>query len=203
MTKTISQRILSMPLTLNLGIISIGLFVLSFVLYWVPISKLFSLVALLIAPFVGLWGFSHGLMRLRNKQRDRATTIGTIIGLFTGVGVVLYVGGYIGYLYATTIHDSVTEGDKYGFHIGMTKDEVWEQLPEMGENAPIGYVISRPSLEYGPIKFDAEFKQRMLQEERWRLYYDEEWKWADSIALVFQNNRLIEMYRHRQYWELP
>jgi hypothetical protein len=206
MTKTISQRIFSIPLTLNLGIISIGLFALSLVLFWLPISRLFSLIALLIAPFVGLWGFFHGLTRLLKKQRDRETIIGTIIGLFTGVGVVLIVGGYIGYLYATTIHDVVKEGEKYGFHIGMTKDEVWEQLPKMSEQAPIGYVFTygqSARLEYGPLKFDAEFKQRLFQEERWSLYYDEEYKWWDSIDLTFQNDILVEMYRHRQYWELP
>ncbi len=192
-----------MPLSLNLGIISIGLFAFSLVLFWFPISKLFSLMALLIAPLVGLWGFFHGLTRLLKKQRDRATIIGTIIGLFTGVGVVLYVGGYIGYLYATTIHDVVKGGDKYGFQIGMTKEEVWHQLPEMGEQTPIGYVFSRPRLEYGPLRFDAEFKQRIFQEERWGLYYDEDYKFSDGIKLTFQNDKLVEMYRHRQYWELP
>jgi hypothetical protein len=203
MTKTISQRIFSTPLTLNLGIISIGLFALSLVLFWLPISRLFSLMALLIAPFVGLWGFFHGLTRLLKKQRDRETIIGTIIGLFTGVGVVLLVGAYIGYLYATTIHDSVKEGEKYGFHIGMTKDEVWEQLPEMGEQTPIGYIFHQPRFEYGPLKFDPEFKQRLFREERWDLYYDEEYKWMDSITLTFHRDVLVEMYRFRQYWELP
>ncbi len=203
MTKIISQRISSMPLTLNLGIISIGLFAFTLVSIWIPILKFIGLMTLLIAPFVGLWGFFHGLTRLLKKQRDRATIIGTIISLFTGVGVVLYVGGYIGYLYATTIHDVVKEGEKYGFQIGMTKEEVWHQLPEMGEQAPIGYVFSRPRLEYGPLRFDAELKQRIFQEERWNLYYDDEWKWRDSIDLTFQNDILVEMYRHRQYWELP
>ena len=58
--------------------------------------------------------------------------------------------------------------------------------------------------DYGPhkeIKFSLEDYRLIKERDEWELYFTE--SFFDTINLVFKNNYLIEIYRHRKKFELP
>lgn len=101
-----------------------------------------------------------------------------------------------------TIHDSVHSGSAYGFNIGASKIETYSVVADYDfhsiwliypDRVSPGIVI----LKSHQISFD-----QLDKVDQWELTFGSE-SLLNSIRLVFQDNKLVNIYRHRQAVELP
>lgn len=119
---------------------------------------------------------------------------------------VVIVAGYVVFLWASTIHDSVEAGTKYGFTIGETKKEAHSDLLEWRDKYPELIVITYAEVDgYTQkqfIKLSLEFDE-LKNYNQWRVHLNGERVGSNSIRLTFENDSLTNIYRHRQYYELP
>lgn len=134
--------------------------------------------------------------------------MGIIIKLVLYPLLVLIIGivGYVLFLWASTIHDTVTEGSNYGFTIGKSKHETYQNVIELKEDYPnlviYTYVSSSTSAQKKHIKLKHDFEHLKLHKQ-WRIYFKGDGEYSNSIRLNFDNDKLINFYRHRQFYELP
>jgi len=116
------------------------------------------------------------------------------------------VAGYLLFLWASTIHDSVDEGTKYGFTIGETKGAAHLNLLKWRNKNPELIVITYAKVDgYAQeqfIKLSFEFDE-LKKYDQWRVHLNGERSGSNSIRLTFENENLTNIYRHRQYYELP
>jgi len=131
--------------------------------------------------------------------------------------VIAIVAIYGFYLWNTYIDESTVQGSAYGFAIGETKEEVYKKAPSLL------FKLSSNNMFFTMVKVDSGSQeilatrldfpiltQTLLHEvgyERfklkntWEFYF--EGSFSDSLRLKFCDEILCEIYRHRQYFELP
>ena len=126
--------------------------------------------------------------------------------LNTVLGVTVVAALYLLFLWTTYINDEVTEGRKYGFVIGATKDAAFERAVAESQLNPQMYIY----INYGPragdviqVKLSSLSASDVAAHDRWLLLYDGRDRFSNSLRLTFKNGKLSEIYRHRQYFELP
>ncbi len=132
---------------------------------------------------------------------------------------VLIVAFYIGYLWITYIDDTVSDGSKYGFTIGDSKEKTYSKairnlyaMSSNGFTAPYIRINITKELEE-VLATESGHKilaQTRLQEigfakfknlDTWKFYIDG--SNFNTLTLKFCANNLCEIYRHRKYFELP
>lgn len=121
----------------------------------------------------------------------------------TGVGfaVVLSV---IGFMWATYIDVLVESGSAYGFGIGDTKRQAYLKLQseysdqDMWMMHPVNEQGLGPfvSLGHGQPPYDS-----LVSRELWAVHFGKS-HW-NVLRLSFQGDRLVKIFRHRQYFEFP
>ena len=115
--------------------------------------------------------------------------------------VVMLMAGYVGYLKITYIDDTVTDGSGYGFDIGDNKEEIFATLQKL-------YADKQISLDYNPYSKDQPAYQQLDFEKDIPLFYEENsWMFYfghkdNIIRFRFEKEKLVEIYRHRQFLEL-
>ena len=116
---------------------------------------------------------------------------------------ILAVAGYLAYLWATYIDETVTSGTAYGFAIGASKQESLTSANRISTNAVV-YV------SYGPRAGDhftvtpvPSHIEQLQQHDQWDVLLDGDGKFFNSVRLTFRNGELAEIHRHRQHFELP
>ena len=126
--------------------------------------------------------------------------------LFIVLTPVITLIAYIVFLWASTIHDSVEVGTKYGFTIGGTKQETFADLLDWKKSRPDLVVFTYTEVDgfrhKQYVKVDAQFES-LNQYDDWRIHLNGHTRGSNSIRLNFENGMLVYMYRHRQYYELP
>jgi len=118
---------------------------------------------------------------------------------------ILVVAGYITYLWATYIDESVASGSAYGFTIGASKQETLDAISRL-TNHPHAVVDVTYGLRAGDHFTIAPVPVQIGQlqmHDRWDVYLDGDGKFFNSVRLTFRDGHLAEIYRHRQYFELP
>jgi hypothetical protein len=122
------------------------------------------------------------------------------------LALIIIIAVYVLFLWASTIHDSVTEGSKYGLTIGDTKQQTYLRILELKKEYPLQviytYVPSQTRVQDEHIKLSYDFEELKLYKQ-WRVYFKGDGEYSNSIRLNFDNDKLINFYRHRQYYELP
>jgi hypothetical protein len=118
----------------------------------------------------------------------------------------LVVGGYAAYLAATYINETVVSGSGYGFSIGSSKQHVIEQASALREAHPNAVIY----IDFGPRAGDrftvaptSDKIDRLRPHDQWSLQLDGPTEFFNTIRLTFQDGRLVEIHRHRKYFELP
>jgi hypothetical protein len=118
---------------------------------------------------------------------------------------IVGVAGYVLFLWASTIHDSIEAGTKYGFTIGQTKEDAHTSLLEWQEKHPELIVMTYTEIEGFTqkqfTKLSLEFDE-LKNYNQWRVHLNGEQIGKNSIRLTFENDTLTNIYRHRQYYEL-
>lgn len=134
-------------------------------------------------------------MKLRHK-----------IVLAAALAPVLAIGGVIAYLSATYIDETEASGSAYGFTIGSSKPQTIEAILRQRHRHPsIAVYVS-----YGPKAGDTFTLgssdmnlDRLGPHDQWDVLLRGPGEYFDSVRLMFRDGRLVEIYRHRQYFELP
>lgn len=120
--------------------------------------------------------------------------------------VVLLIVGYIAYLAATYIDESVTDGSAYGFEIGISKKQSFQNVRKLLDKYPnlvIYYSYGNKAGDNETVQpIETEYTKIEVQ-DRWTLLLDGEDEFFNVIVLSFEENKLIKIYRHRKYFELP
>jgi hypothetical protein len=119
---------------------------------------------------------------------------------------ILVVAGYILFLWATYIDDTITSGSKYGFTIGTSKQQIYEDISAVKEDYPnLKFYIS-----YGPRAGDnatllptKDNYERALISDHWELLLDGDGEFFNVIKLKVGGDTLTQIHRHRKYFELP
>lgn len=116
--------------------------------------------------------------------------------------VLIAVGIYVAYMWATYIDETVETGSAYGLSIGMSKRSVLEALQRQYADKKIfiEYPIGRGV--HGPLddfRFREEDIKKVEDNMIWKFYFGE----RDRITLRFEQERLVSIHRHRQYFEFP
>ena len=119
---------------------------------------------------------------------------------------VLIVGGYVGYLAATYIDETVTSGSAYGFSIGSSKQQAIEQASALRETHPNAVLY----VDFGPRAGDRftvsptlDQIERLEPHDQWSCQLDGPKEFFNTVRLTFLDDRLVEIHRHRKYFELP
>lgn len=147
------------------------------------------------------------------SRKKLALAIGSI-----ALALLVGVGGYILYLWATYIDEAVDSGQAYGFSIGDTKRETFKKLPiafeQLGSDrqqifievragdveakrlgvSPGRHVMVKPRL-------DAAGFDSISAHDQWAFYIGPSHR--DFLRLSFCGENLCRIYRHRKYFELP
>ena len=115
--------------------------------------------------------------------------------------IVMVIAAYAFFMWASYIDESITEGPGYGFNIGSSKEEILKIADDLYRDKQITlgyniYDIDDPRNKPLNLKKDITL---FFDKDDWRFYFGH----RNFIALYFENNSLIEIYRHRQYFELP
>lgn len=118
---------------------------------------------------------------------------------------LLAVAGYTGYLWATYLDETVVSGTAYGFTIGASRQEVLAAARSLNDHPRAVVYIS-----YGPRTGDhfsiapSQVRIEQLQaHDQWDVLLDGSDKFFNSVRLTFNDDRLVEIHRHRQRFEIP
>lgn len=118
-----------------------------------------------------------------------------------GALVAVIVTVFIAFMYFSYIDKTVTEGALLGFEIGSTKAEVLATVKKIYKNK--GLSLGHNIYDENDIRnelLDLEKDAPLFYEkDKWRFYFG----YRNFVAFYFSNNSLVEIYRHRQYFEFP
>lgn len=120
--------------------------------------------------------------------------------------IVLLIAGYIGYLAATYIDESIKIGTAYGFEIGSSKKQSFDDIKDSLNQFPqlvIYYSYGRKAGDYEIVLPTDNDYSKIEQQDRWILLLDGDGEFFNVIKLTFRENKLIEINRHRKYFEMP
>jgi hypothetical protein len=119
---------------------------------------------------------------------------------------ILAIAFYVLFLWATYIDNTVTEGSRYGFTIGSTVEQTYQDIQSLKEKYPELMLY----ISYGPRAGDnmtvpptKENFNTAISSEFWDLLLEGDGEFFNVIRLKSENGALTEIYRHRKYFELP
>ena len=113
---------------------------------------------------------------------------------------------YAGFCWITYISDPVLTGSKYGFTIGSTKEQTYGSIGKVKNQHPKLVIY----ITYGERAGDKMTLQptnenftQVKKYGHWELLLDGEGEFSNNIRLIFEDKKLVKIYRHRKYFELP
>ena len=125
-----------------------------------------------------------------------------ITAFFVAFCLILLV--YTSYLYTTYIDETILTGTGYGFNIGISKSDTFNNAKKIFEDKTVYIIYPEDAYGAGPFKtisFNDKDKLILDSKNTWKIYYDTN-VW-DSIELTFESDKLLSIYRRRQNFELP
>lgn len=117
----------------------------------------------------------------------------------------LIISGYVTYLWGSYIDETITSGAAYGFTIGNSKQEALASTSRLNKHPHAVVYISHDlkTGEYFTIPLAATHASQLQTHDQWDVLLDGEDMFSNSVRLTFRDDKLAEIYRHRQYFELP
>ena len=111
----------------------------------------------------------------------------------------------IGFLWATYISDPVTSGSAYGFQIGESKEETAKRVEALKQKYPeavLDVTYGSRAGDHLTMPITNVELTRAKRGDHWQIDLRPSEGW-NFIRLNFTDNSLVQIYRHRQYFELP
>lgn len=123
-------------------------------------------------------------------------------------GILLAVGlGVSALLIACVYGDKmVTEGEAYGFAIGMTKQKVYDVAKSKYEGKTI-YMLDLldnkgvRNTAHTEVDFSSDQFNQIESRDMWEFYFKKNFR--NMLRLTFENEKLVSIYRHKKFTELP
>lgn len=118
---------------------------------------------------------------------------------------ILAFAGYVGYLWATYLDETVVSGTAYGFTIGASKQEALAAARSFNDHPHAVVYVSygaRAGDHFSIAPSQARIEQ-LQAHDQWDVLLDGADSFFNSVRLTFHDGRVVEIHRHRQYFELP
>jgi hypothetical protein len=116
------------------------------------------------------------------------------------------VAGYISFLWASYISETTSSGSAYGFTVGSSKFQSAAALTDFRQTHPKASVYVSYGSRVGD-HFTVPASETQLNalrpHDQWDILLNGPGEFNDSVRLTFNEGRLVDIYRHRQYFELP
>jgi len=110
------------------------------------------------------------------------------------------------YFWLTYTDVTITQGERYGFAIGQSKQEVFSSLKSFNSLNDIYVLHPMDKNNFGKhrkIDFTGEDYDILISRDAWELYFGYR-DYSNVLRLHFDaDNKLTEIYRHKQAFELP
>ena len=103
-------------------------------------------------------------------------------------------------------YETIESGEAYGFSIGMSKAEVFETAKQQYKRKKI-YMLDlideygEKSTSHVELVFSEQQYAEIKYRDIWKFYFKKHFR--NTLSLYFEDDRLIEIYRHKQIMELP
>ena len=119
---------------------------------------------------------------------------------------IIALAFYIVFLWVTYIDETIVSGEKYGFRVGASKEDVFENVLLQRKNFPnlfLYIAYGERAGDYIEVPPGSVSFQDIKDFKAWTLLYDGEGEYFNVLRLKFDDVRLASIYRHRKYFELP
>jgi hypothetical protein len=144
---------------------------------------------------------------------EKKMQINLLIAFKWGVIIALFIAAiFVAFVFISSIDSKYTKGRHYGVEIGMTKKEVYDELPEIYNSLTGSQINSNMEMELysKEIKMPDRINNNVNEEKfeyfqqkfKWKIYVDSNY-FFDNFTLTFCNSRLCEVRRYRLFIELP
>ncbi len=133
-------------------------------------------------------------------KRRYKILIGIVLSPFIALGI------YIAFLWITYIDETIESGEKYGFKVGASKEEVFGEIllqQEANPNIFLYINYGRRAGDYIEVPPNSVSLQEIKDYKVWSLLYDGKGNYFNGLRLNFDGTKLSSIYRHRKYFELP
>jgi hypothetical protein len=108
---------------------------------------------------------------------------------------------------ATYISDPVTSGSAYGFQIGQSKQAAIQSIKALQQkypNAALDATYGSRAGDHITVPISRLDLTQVEAIDHWEVELDGAGEFVGNIIrLNFKDGRLVHIYRHRQYFELP
>jgi hypothetical protein len=110
----------------------------------------------------------------------------------------------IAFFYVSYIDKTTTQGTAYHFEIGLAKDKAYNLIEKFYAENNMYLMFPLDDMEYGPlisVKDALPEYGKLKESNMWILYFGKNFR--NVLKLKFENDKLVSIYRHRQYFEFP
>jgi hypothetical protein len=143
-----------------------------------------------------------------DHQRARPRWLQALLLLLLAppIALVLLIAGMFVRFKVTYLREIVTTGTAYGFDIGASKQVTLLSASLLQAKYPNAVVYVTTGPRAGD-RFEApaslESLARLSPHDRWVVLLDGSGQYWNVVRLTFEDGTLVEIYRHRQAFELP
>ncbi len=125
--------------------------------------------------------------------------------IFSILAPIFVVAGNVIYFWATYIDETATSGTAYGFAIGSSKQDALASIRRLDKhpNAVIYVTYGSRAEDFFTVSPLPAHIEQLRQYDQWDVLLDGDGKFFNLVRLTFREGGLAEVYRHRQYFELP
>ena len=119
---------------------------------------------------------------------------------------IIALAFYIAFLWITYIDETIVSGEKYGFRVGASKEEVFQNvLLQQKEHPSLFLYLNHGDRagDYIEVQPNSISLLEVKNHKVWTLLYDGKGEYFNILRLKFDHARLAMIYRHRKYFELP
>ena len=110
------------------------------------------------------------------------------------------------YFWLTYTDVTITQGQRYGFTIGQSKEDAFLAAKHKYQGSPFYFLNPLSDGSWGPhakLTFSEGDYQAINVRNNWRLYFNDG-DYSNVLILYFDDSgKLEKIYRHEQAFELP
>ncbi|MDR6982673.1 hypothetical protein J2X32_001291 [Rheinheimera pacifica] len=117
------------------------------------------------------------------------------------VGIFLLTTLFVFFLWLSSLHEVIEEGEAFGFTIGASKEEVISHLIDTSEKSikTINLVYGDQSSRLATLSSPSEY---FNDSDKWVVMYNSAY-FFDNVTLEFCEDNLCKLFRKRQFFEMP
>jgi len=117
------------------------------------------------------------------------------------VGVFSLTTLFVFFVWLSSLHEVIEEGEAYGFTIGASKAEVISHLTDSSEKSikAMNLVYGNQTSKLVSLSSPSEY---FNDSDKWVVMYNSAY-FFDNVTLEFCEDNLCKLFRKRQFFEMP